>query len=195
MVKKQLLMLNLFPVREIWAREIIGGLKSHNWYQQNPAIKKISSSTLYKFKKDDLFVLGRNIYQAACGRASEAMTYLENFQNNLSSLDKPIAFHLLNGVLFEIYFDAKGERRVRHKSEMIDPVFQVEDSDYYKASFEYIKQALKPFYNNLFYIPSSLQSVSVDVSCKKYENELMAINAIYFEGDNILYDDSGEGLF
>jgi hypothetical protein len=177
------------------AREIIGGLRSQNWYKQNPAIKKIIGPNLDKFTKDDLFVLGRNIYQAACGTASEAISYLENLQDMLSSLDKSISFHVLNGILFEIYFDSRGGWRSRPKSSMIDDVFRIEDSEMFLDSFLFVQQALTPYMKNLFYIPSSARGISVDVSCANYEQDMKVVDAVFFEGDNVLYDDAGEGYF
>jgi hypothetical protein len=135
------------------AREIIGGLRSHNWYQQNPAIKNITQPNLSSFKKDDLFVLGRNIYLAGCGGSSDAIAYLDNLQNRLSPLGKSIFFHVLNGILFEIYFDSGGSFRNKLKAKMIDAVFGVEGSEMFKKSFQFSQQVLTPYLKNLFYIP------------------------------------------
>lgn len=177
------------------ARDIIGALRSHNWYKQNPAIKKIVQHNLDQFTKDDLFVLGRNIYQSACGTASEAMSYLDNLQDRLSSLNDSVSFHVLNGILFEIYFDSTGNVRSTPKSDMIDPVFRVEESETYNDSFQFIMQALTPYLKHLFYIPSSARGISIDVTCIDFEQNTKALNAVYFEGDNVLYDDSGDHYF
>jgi hypothetical protein len=48
---------------------------------------------------------------------------------------------------------------------------------------------------NLFYIPSSARGISVDVSCANYEQDMKVVDAVFFEGDNVLYDDAGEGYF
>jgi hypothetical protein len=183
------------PTSSDEARMIIGGLRSHNWYKQNPAIKKISGSNLNKFTKDDLFVLGRNIYQAACGTAADAVSYLENLQDRLSSLDKSISFHVFNGILFEIYFNSRGGLRDLPKSIMIDAVFQIEATEIFKDSFRFIKQALTPYLKNLFYIPSSAKGISVDVSCIDYEQDMKVVDAVFFEGDNVLCDNTGKGYF
>ena len=49
------------------ARKVIAGLKSHDWYDQNPQIELLSAKWLSTCDVDTLFVLGRNIYQAAVG--------------------------------------------------------------------------------------------------------------------------------
>ncbi|MBI4242468.1 MAG: caspase family protein [Planctomycetes bacterium] len=177
------------------AREIIDGLKSYNWYVQNPSISKINQSNLEQLTKDEIFVLGRNIYQAACGSAQKAVLYLDNLQGNLSKTNESISFHLLNGLLFEVYFDSTGSFRTRTKADMIDNVFQIEESDQFKESFKFIQQALKPYFKNLFYIPSSARGISIDVSCIEFEKDNKAIDGVFFEGDNVLYDDSGNEYF
>lgn len=177
------------------ARQIIRGLRSHDWYKQNPAMNKINQTNLDGFKKDDLFVLGRNIYQAACGASSNALSYLDNLQDKLSLLGEGIFFHVLNGILFEIYFDSRGSVRKLSKSSMIDAVFMIEESEMFQSSFRFIRQALTPYLKNLFYIPSSARGISVDVFCVEHENNMMAVQAVFFEGDNVFYDSTGERYF
>jgi len=177
------------------AHDIIAGLKSHDWYKQNPAIKQIRKRTLDNFTKDELFALGRNIYQAACGSANQAIGYMENLQNKLSSLDDSVAFHILNGMLFEIYFDSHGQIRDKPKTKLLDEVFRLEEHDDNKESFRFIRQALTPYLKGLFYIPSSVRGIAVDVLCTKHSKKETVINAVYFEGDNILYDEQGVDYF
>jgi len=177
------------------AREIINGLKSHDWYVQNPAISKIDQKALRQFTKDEIFVLGRNVYQAACGTAKNAVSYMDNLQRNLNRFDESFYFHLLNGMLFEVYFDSEGSFRTKTKADMIDIIFQLEESEQFKESFKFIQFALKPFFKNLFYIPSSLKGISVDVSCVEFEDDNKAIDGIFFEGDNVLYDETGNEYF
>lgn len=176
-------------------RKIIGGLRSHNWPTQNTAITAITPNNLKTFNKNDLFVLGRNIYQAACGTATQAMTYLENLQAQLAAVGENTGFHMLNGMLFEIYFDSEGRFRNTAKSDEIDNVFQMEESDDFQTSFEFIQQALRPYAKNLFYAPSSGRGISADVLCIDFEDDEVAVEGIYFEGDNVLYDESGENYF
>jgi hypothetical protein len=48
---------------------------------------------------------------------------------------------------------------------------------------------------NIFYVPSTARGLSVDISCIEIEDDLKAVDGIYFEGDNVMYDDSGENYF
>ncbi len=177
------------------AREIINGLKSHDWYAQNPAISKIDQKALGKFTKDEIFVLGRNVYQAACGTAQKAVAYMDNLQRNLNQLNDGMCFHFLNGLLFEIYFDSTGGFRTKTKSDMINSIFQLEESEQFIKSFKFIQQALKPYFKNLFYVPSSRRGISVDVSCAEFEDDNKVIDGIFFEGDNVLYGETGNEYF
>ena len=175
-------------------QEILEDLQSLNWYRQNSAVSRITQANLEKFNKEDLFVLGRNIYQAACGEAWKAENYLENLQTSLNALEGKTHFHVLNGILFEIYFDSGGKFRSNPKSTKIDPVFRIEETEHFQESFKFIRSALRPYLKNLFYVPSSARGIGVDISCVDYKGHV-AVNEIFFEGDNVLYADSGEGYY
>jgi hypothetical protein len=183
------------PISGEMAREIIGSLKSHNWYKQNPAITKITKPNLSTFTKNDLFVLGRNIYQSACGGSSVAENYLSNLQDRQTFIGESTFFHVLNGILFEIYFDSNGCFRSSPKAQMIDAVFGIEESELFKDSFRFAKQALTPYIKNLFYIPLSARGISFDVVCGEKGEGIAEVESIFFEGDNVLYDSSGEHYF
>jgi hypothetical protein len=49
-----------------------------------------------------LFVLGRNIYQATCGAAHFAESYIQFLPSKLEQLGEEIGFHIFNGILYEI---------------------------------------------------------------------------------------------
>ena len=176
-------------------KKIIQSLKSHNWYQQNPAITQLDTIDLSSCGKDDLFVLGRNIYQAACGDSRSAFGFLEHPGIRLQNLERNVSFHLLNGILYEIYFDSHGRKRESGKTDMIDAVMSIEDDDYFSASLDFIRRALKPYVKELFYIPGSLKDINIDVTTMLVESDRRAISGVFFEGDNVLYEESGESYF
>ncbi|NOH31561.1 hypothetical protein F0244_25995 [Vibrio mediterranei] len=91
--------------------EIIEKLKSHNWYQQNPAIAKVLSILQHDSDPSEVFVLGRNIYQSVCGNSQKATEFIASLDRKLSNIDYEVANHLLAGMVFEIYFDAHGQPR------------------------------------------------------------------------------------
>ena len=98
-------------------------------------------------------------------------------------------------MLYEIYFDSAGTYRMSSKTEMLDYIFQIEESEHFKNSFKFIKQCLKPYLKSLFYLPSSANGISVDVSFVNFEENSKAIDGVYFEGDNVLYNQKGDEYF
>ena len=91
--------------------KIIEKLKSYNWYTQSPAISDVMSLDWSKVSSDDAFVLGRNIYQCACGEENRAKEILDNLRKELASLPEDRAIDLVNGMFFEVYFNSEGEFR------------------------------------------------------------------------------------
>jgi Caspase domain len=174
--------------------DIIQGLKSHNFYEQNPAINQISPVKLEAAGKDECFVLGRNIYQAACGGSFSAEPFVSALSRSLHAFPEPIRLHLLNGMLYELYFDSRGLKRKFSKANKLDEVFALEDNPEFTSSFEFIKKALQPFLAELFYIPGSKTEVCVDLVVAKF-NAIQAIAKVCFEGQNVLYGMIGEGYF
>jgi Caspase domain len=93
------------------SHKIIQGLKTHDWYMQNDALALLNAESASKMAMDSLFVVGRNIYQAACGNAHDAQQFLINFMSVTSSFEKAKRKAILDGMLFEIFFNSKGELR------------------------------------------------------------------------------------
>jgi hypothetical protein len=173
------------------ARVVITGLKSHDWYTQNPTMEKIDKDALSRAGKDDLFVIGRNVYQVACGEGRNAVQFLGNLKYYLGLLLSEQSFHLLNGMLYEVYFDHRGRKREQGKCDKIDDLFVLEGDSAYANSFDFIRQALKPYMKELFYVPGSLKHVRSDITTTEREGH-RAISGVYFEGDNVLYNEKGQ---
>lgn len=77
---------------------IINGLKSHNWDMQNTAMDNISMLNFSDASANDLFVLGRNIYQSANGGAWNAEGFVRNFSNHSIPLEAKKTYSLRNGL-------------------------------------------------------------------------------------------------
>jgi len=127
---------------------IIDKLKSHTWPSQNYAIgqlnsilKDLSPSDLPQNDLNALFVLGRNIYQAACGNSFSAIQYLQRIDGNLSNYPTIIRDYIVSGALFEIFFDSKGELRsiykYRHSSSLLNL-----DREKYTDAFSFLETKL-----------------------------------------------------
>ncbi|WP_237064642.1 hypothetical protein [Loktanella sp. M215] len=85
------------------SHKIIEGLKSYNWYVQNPALLKLDEKSVKPMSINNLFVLGRNIYQAACGSSGAADVFIEDFKSRTAQFGKLKRKALLDGMLFEIF--------------------------------------------------------------------------------------------
>lgn len=144
--------------------EIIDALSSCNWDRQNPAINKFLGIKPSLFNKNELFLIGRNILQCA-GFAFNSTNFIDNLVNNL----KPYQTaenenHLLNGILFEIYFDNNGDFRIENfKKSFFQEVIKLRNNKLFAKSFEFINDTLKQFASNLFYIPEIENNEIIDI--------------------------------
>jgi len=164
----------------------IAALKSSNWYTQNPGLTKLSSKDLEAGGADDLFVLGRNIYQAACGGANEAEIYINEFSGRVADVTPEKAKNILDGMLFEVFFNKNGEIRDDFKMSRFNDLFALNRILEFAASFEFISEVLINYQNRFYVIPGKSRAVSVDVVSSFVETGEQLISEIHFEGFNIL---------
>ena len=140
------------------AGQVITSLREHNWYVQNPAIQKFLNIKADTVNPDTQFVLGRNIYQTACGGSNDAIRLFQNLRLLLLKWQTAEGNnHLLNGMLYEIYFNRDGNIRNigQVKTGWLDAVMQFENDKTYAKSFEFIRVQLEPYTSMLFYIPGN----------------------------------------
>ncbi|UQG55126.1 MULTISPECIES: TIR domain-containing protein [unclassified Marinobacter] len=178
-----------FPLVEYPAiSEIIVDLKSSNWYTQNPAINKIFKLDLDALSDDELFVLGRNIYQTACGGEKKANDILDNLRREMAALRQIAAEHLINGMFYEVYFDSKGEFRGRSlKSRCLDELLEIQSVEKYSESISFIKRVLQPYKDQLPVIPNSNPEILV-VDLDLQKKDPPTIEAILVKGQDLLID-------
>lgn len=175
--------------------DAIRDLKSNNWYTQNPAVDGLNK-IIDSGNNDSLFVLGRNIYQAACGGANSAITFIDKFREKMNGIPQSKSKCILDGMLFEIFFDSNGKIRSDFKSSMFNTVFSLKAYQEYSKSFEFISETLIRYQNKFYVIPGKNQNISVDIIATKNEDDEHLITEINFEGFNILRknDSPGRGL-
>jgi hypothetical protein len=174
--------------------DIIRKLKSYNWYTQNPAVNSISSAALLGADKNDLFVLGRNLYQSACGGSTAALAALSSLGSFLAKLEDEVSFHILNGMLFEIYFNSSGRLRMSKKTQRMEELLALEDDISFARSFEFIRQALLPHQKELFYLPGVCRVVAIDVILSPMQSESLSVKSIMIEGQDTFYAGDGHTL-
>jgi hypothetical protein len=144
--------------------EVIRALKSHNWYTQNPAIGKLRTFRDVPFTPSSWFVLGRNIYQAACGNSQKAMDFIVGLESQLAQFSQENAFHLLAGVLFEVYFDGAGAFRENLKFAYADKPLAIVTAPEYALVREFIQSHLQEHSTRLKFMPGDKVSAVIEIT-------------------------------
>jgi hypothetical protein len=139
--------------------ELVDEFKSYNWYRQNPAVAILDSLDDSDLKatpetKNELFVIGRNVYQAACGGAWNAYSYVEELAGRKSKTKSFIHEHIINGMMFEIYFDSIGNfRGDSFKVGLIDIMFDFKVSDDFNP-YKFINEVINLHMSSLIIKPN-----------------------------------------
>jgi hypothetical protein len=155
---------SLYPRSATAAGRLIEALKSYDWYTQNPAFHSFSEGDAAASSDDELFIVGRNIYQAACGSANEATAYISQFKQRTATLAKEQRKAILDGMLYEIFFNSLGEHRARPKLEAFSSVFRMVTDDDVVESFVFIRNSLEPYATRYHVLPGSREVVDVTIS-------------------------------
>ena len=166
------------------SHQLIRALKSLTWPKQNPALTAFTASHVAKAGNDSLFVVGRNIYQAACGSSSGAINYINDFMNRTNSAPVDKRKALLDGMLFEIFFGSDGEIRGEPKMPQFEQVFHLQQYNDLSSSFDFIAECLIPYASRYYAIPGTAHTCAVDIMVEpKSQNK---ITAVFVEGKNVL---------
>lgn len=167
------------------SHKIIAGLKTRNWYSQNPALDLLDAASANKMAKDNLFVLGRNIYQAACGRAGSAVAFIDNFVDETRGFDRVRRKAILDGILFEIFFDSEGKLRPEIKGRCFNDVFGLQRFAELKEGFDFIADVLTIAGGEYHAVPGKGHELAVTVSTKT-EDDKIIVAGVYLGGVNVL---------
>lgn len=180
---------------------IISDLRSHNWPIQNLAVDKLYSVSVRDFEVtkevlNSFFVLGRNVYQAACGNAFKAISLIENLSSFLSNIEQHIlrkAF--LDGALYEVYFDHNNEyRKGGCRGDYLRSLETCLKQEEYSDSFEFINKRLETLPNtSIYYPPLYDKEVIISLSGKIADGELMdcfVVNQMEIDGKTSDYPSS-----
>jgi hypothetical protein len=173
------------------AHQLIRALKSYSWYTQNPALEAFGVHEAQLMTCDDLFVIGRNVYQAACGSSSVAQSYVRDFLSRTEGLDAAKRKALLDGMVFEVFFDSEGQRRGRPKMAYFAEVLHLQQFPELASSFEFLLANLRPYAEHYYVLPGSDAEVSIDVAgVSPLKNDDYDVTALWYGGTNILHGKS-----
>lgn len=157
----------LFVLDEAKAsHRLIRELKSLTWPRQNPAVDGFTAEVANRASLDALFVVGRNLYQAACGGSHSALGYLRDFASRSSGIKEPKRKALLDGMLFEAFFDANGKLRKEFKLRQFEPLFALQRHKELAPSFDFIAECLLPEAARFYSIPGKRHEVAIDVATR-----------------------------
>jgi hypothetical protein len=169
------------------SHSLIAKLKTHTWPKQNPAVDSLDVAQAGKYSTDSLFVIGRNIYQSACGHSNSANAYIQDFMARTSGLPPEKRKALLDGMLFEVFFDGKGELRQTLKTARFNEVFRLQQFDELAESFDFISECLVLYANRFYAIPGKKHRVAVDVVTSSSKTRPPKIKAVHISGTDILW--------
>lgn len=172
------------------SHRVIEGLKTHDWYRQNPAIESLTAAAAGRASSDSLFVVGRNIYQAACGGSRGAIAYLGNFMSRTAGMKPERRKALLDGMLFEVFFDPDARLRKSFKMTAFQELFDLQQHADLKPSFDFIAECLLPDIARFYAVPGKSHAVVVDVVTKagaKADNHVL--KSVHCGGNDILWMD------
>lgn len=172
---------------------LIHALKTHDWNIQNPALSKLLGLVPKNLDKNQLFILGRNILQSS-GAAFNAQYFMDSLAENLEHYTINGENHLLNGILFEIYYDNNGEfRRDKTKKHYFEEIIELRKNPKFEHSFSFIINLLKQENYPFIYFPTSSDNIiDVEIQALKSkmnylfkEREIQIINSITYNGNDI----------
>lgn len=149
---------------------LITKFKSHDWYEQKPAFQDFQKLTPSKVDVSLQFLIGRNLLQTAIGGEWSTNDFFDNLGDNLLKWNSDNENHILNGILYEIYFDSEGQLRngLKFKSELIDKIFKLEEDKRYISSINFINNQLRPFQDYILYLPSTKPTtIAIDITFQK----------------------------
>ena len=173
---------------------IISTLKTYNWYKQNPAIARIKTINFSSADKDDLFVLGRNIYQAACGGSGSAYDWIDGIEANLNRIGGSSAIHLLNGILFEIFFNCGGKIRTKIKSDCYEKPVKLCQQEKYASSASFIRSYLEQYPQQILHIPGSQDILTIDILVSE-KNARYIVDGICIDGLSCMYNQEATDFY
>lgn len=155
---------SLFVIDEGKAsHRVIRELKSLTWPRQNPAVVEFTAAVAGRASADSLFVVGRNIYQAACGSSNAAVAYLGDFVARTSGLAPEKRKALLDGMVFEVFFDSNARLRSKFKLDCFRALFALQRHKDLQPSFDFIAECLLSDAGRFHAIPGKRHEVVVDV--------------------------------
>ncbi len=150
--------------------ELIGEIRTYDFNIQNPAIDRICSMRAIDLDKNQQFIFGRNLLQSSSA-AFSAQGFMSSLAANLRKYQTADGDnHVLNGILFEIYFDSYGEFRMAGiKRHFFEEIMTLNRYPEFTKSFNFIRTVINPYKENVIYtIPENGDGkLDVDITVRE----------------------------
>lgn len=147
-------------------RNVVEELKTRDWQRQGAAIAQISSLDMHDVNIDELFVLGRNIYQAAEGNSFKCLDFINGLAMNVR-IPEEAKIHLLNGMAYEIYFDSNGNVRKIMKARNSYQILSLLERPAFYSSKTFINSVLDDIQDRILYRPGQTDQMFFRVITEK----------------------------
>ena len=172
---------------------VVEGLKTHSWPYQEDAIKRVGSINFEKASSNELFVLGRNIYQAACGNSFACQRFIDSFSIT-NRIPVQAKLHILNGMAYEIYYDSNNNIRENYKLSHSSLIIKYLEQPEFYASREFIASHLCKLEERPIYIPGQNEVMYFIIKIKTEEDKYL-IDDIIYQGKSVMYNRLGTEKF
>ena len=172
--------------------KLIQAMRSYTWPTQRPAVESLLELDLSNRAADEIFVLGRNLYQCACGNERKAVSVMTDLRRELAKFNNDeAALHLLNGMLFEAYFDKNGEFRGKLKAPYLPELLALQPVKKYAPSIMFIRRALEPYRSSLAFLPNTVPE-PVEVRLRVRRSDPPTVTSMKVGEQQILQETSSD---
>jgi hypothetical protein len=180
----------LFVIRESQpGHAVIRGLKILTWDYQNAALREFGAEQAALCTPNVLFVIGRNIYQAACGGSNAASAFIQRFMEKTEGLEDTKRKCLMDGILFEVFFDPEGQHRARPKMGFFSEALKLQVHPELAASFSFLTSSLEPYAELYYSLPGSERPITIDIAAEPAtDGARHELRALWLEGTNVLHE-------
>lgn len=139
-------------------------LLSGTFDRQRSALRKIKQINPKDYTREEIFLLGRLVMWAAFSNCFDCQAYVENadgIATFYTGKDNPF----FDGMLFEMYFNHEGMFEYGDANvDYLDTHLKWIGREELACSFDFIEKVLKPFEQNLLFIPSrNSQIVTINI--------------------------------
>lgn len=175
------------PLGEEFSK-IIKNFRSYSWPTQNSAIELFYKSEWSSYSEDQLFLVGRNIYQCACGSERRSTSIVKNLRREMAKFPQEIAEHIINGMFYEVYFNHEGVfRGFELKGMYLEELFAIQTVTKFKKCIDFIRECLKPYVSSVAIIPNEKpEIVTIDITLRKTDPP--TIESIKNNGKELLFE-------